>query len=436
MTSFIRPLRTTLFCAATLLTAGSPVVLAGDTPVLQAASEHRLGTDLDTLIAHAREHNPALAARRLDAAAARERVASATALPDPRVEIELMDVTNAMNPGRSATLVPGEVGTTTLRVSQMLPFPGKRALRGEVAGALATGAAAEVVQTRVEIEAAIRRAYVTYFRATDQARILNETIALNESLEALALSRYELGLATQQDVLQVQGELTSLRIEAVELVRRRTAAQASLNALLPRAPNAPLAEPVALPTLPPPAVLGSLIEQATQHAPVLARARSELVAAERNRALTYRDRYPDFGVSIKNNSPRGGRDSWELMLELNIPLQQASRRAREREAEYTRGAAEARRAAAEDRLAGAVGETHAALEARRGQAVLIRDSLLPQTEAGLSSARSGYETGTVGFASVLAAQQRVLNARLALLEAEAEAALSVADLEQLLGTPL
>lgn len=424
--TLIRLLRTALFYAATLVIAASPPVSAVEA----------LGTDLDTLIVYAHAHNPALTASRLEAAAARERVVSATALPDPQVEIELMDVTNTMNAGRSASLLPGEVGTTTLRVSQMLPFPGKRALRGEVADALVAGALADVVQTRIEIEAAIRRAYVAYYQAVDQARILDETIALNESLEALALSRYGLGLASQQEVLQVQGELTALRIEAVELVRRRAAAQASLNALLPRAPNAPLAEPLALPALPAPAALMTLIEQATQHAPVLARARSDLLAAEHSSALTYRDRYPDFGVSVANNRPRGGRDSWDVMFELNIPLQQASRRAREREAEYTRGAAEARRDAAEHRLAGAVGETHAALEARRGQALLIRDSLLPQTEAGLASARAGYETGSVGFASVLAAQQRVLNARFALLDAEVEAALSAADLEQLLGTPL
>jgi outer membrane protein TolC len=399
-------------------------------------ADETLGADLDALIAHAREHNPALAASRMDAAAARERVASATALPDPRIEIELMDVTNAMNPGRPASLLPGEVGTTTLRVSQMLPYPGKRALRGEVAEALADGAAADVLQARLEVESAIRRAFIAFYRAADQARILAETITLNESLETLVLSRYGLGLATQQDVLQVQGELTSLRIEAVELVRSRAAAQASLNALLPRASNAPLAEPAALPVLPPPAALMALVEQATQHAPALARARSDLEAAEHSSALTHRDRYPDFGVSLANNSPRGGRDSWDVMFELNIPLQRTSRRAREREAEYARRAAEARRDAAEIRLAGALGETHAALEARRGQALLIRDSLLPQTEAGLESARAGYETGSVGFASVLAAQQRVLRTRITLLEAEVEAALSAADLERLLGTPL
>lgn len=426
MTFLIRPLRTALLCTVTF----------GFAWTASAFSDEPLGRDLEGLIAHAREHNPALAASRLDAAAARERVVSATALPDPRLEIELMDVTNTMRPGRSASLLPGEVGTTTVRVSQMLPFPGKRALRGEVAGALADSAAAEVLQTGVEIESAIRRAYIAFYQVADRARILDETIVLNESLEALVLSRYGLGLASQQEVLEVQGELTSLRIEALELARSRAAAVASLNALLPRAPDAPLVEPNALPPLPPPAVLNGLIERATQQAPTLLRARSDLIAAERNSALTYRDRYPDFGVSVANNRPRGGRDSWDVMFELNIPLQQGSRRAREREAEYTRGAAEARHAAAEARLVGEIGETHAALEARRGQAGLIRHTLLPQIEAGLESARAGYETGSVGFAPVLAAQQRVLRTRLALLETEVEAALSAADLAQLLGAPL
>ena len=426
-----RPLRALQSCLTALLLAWSTAIVA-EAP----ANEPMFGADLDRLIAHAREHNPVLAASRLDAAAARERVTSASGLPDPRFEIELMDVSNAMNPGRPASLLPGEVGTTTLRVTQMLPYPGKRALRGEVAQALAEGYAADVVQSRLNLEYAIRQAFIAYYRAVGQARILEQSITLGESLEALALNRYALGLASQQDVLQAQGGLTALRIESAELARRRATAQANLNALLPRPQNAPLAEPAALPPLPPPAALADLIEHASAHAPALSRIRAEVLAAERSSALTYRERYPDFGVSIANNRPRGGRESWDVMFELNIPLQQGSRRAREREAEYARAAAEARQEAAEHQLAGAVGEAHAALEARRAQAALIRDALLPQTEAGLASARAGYETGSVDFGAVLAAQQRVLNTRLALLDAEVEASLGAATLEQLLGISL
>jgi len=421
-----RRIRAILFCAAITTMTASGASLA----------DTALGATLDGLIDFARTNNPTLAATRFDAAAARERITSATALSDPQLEVELMDVTNAMNRGRSASILPGEVGTTTWRMSQMLPYPGKRGLRGEIAEALAARADADSTLARLDVEVAIRRAYIEHFQAADQIRIIDLTIALTERLETLVLNRYELGLASQQDALQVQAELTSLKIDRLEAERQRGAAIATLNALLPRAPDAPLSEPVSLPALPAQHALAALIEQAVQHAPVLDRASSELAAAESARALTYRERYPDFGVSVANNRPRGGRDSWDLMFELNIPLQQASRRAREREAEYSRDAAEARRDAAAARLAGTIGETRAALEARRDQVRLVRDTLLPQTEASLASALAGYETGTVGFGTVIDAQRRILRTRLSLLDTEVEASLRAADLEQLLGAPL
>lgn len=419
-------IRVLLVCAAVATLTTSGVALA----------DTSLGATLDGLIDFARANNPALAATRLDAAAARERITSATALPDPQLELELMDFTNTMNSGRSASLVPGEVGTTVWRVKQMLPYPGKRGLRGEMATALAERADADSALERLDVEVAIRRAYIAHFQATDQIRIIDHTIALTDRLETLVLNRYALGLATQQDALQVQGELTSLKIDRVDAERQRNAAMAALNALLARRPDAPLSAPSALPPLPAPHTLAELLEQTTRHAPLLTRASAELAAAEHARALTYRDRYPDFGMSLANRRPRSGGNSWDLMIELNIPLQQNSRRAREREADFSRAAAEARRDAAAAQLAGAIGETRAALEARRDQARLVRDTLLPQTEASLNSALAGYETGAVGFTAVIDAQRRILRTRLSLLNTEVDARLRAADLAQLLGTPL
>ena len=58
----------------------------------------------------------------------------------------------------------------------------------------------------------------------------------------------------------------------------------------------------------------------------------DLARAERER--TYQDRLPDFAVGVTNNRPDEGKASWDVMFEVMIPLQQSSRRAREREAEY------------------------------------------------------------------------------------------------------
>ena len=72
------------------------------------AEDAALGASLDELLAYARQHNPELAAQRLEAEAARERIAPASALPDPKFQVELMDFTNAMS-GGSTSLLPGEV---------------------------------------------------------------------------------------------------------------------------------------------------------------------------------------------------------------------------------------------------------------------------------------------------------------------------------------
>ncbi|MBP7442307.1 MAG: TolC family protein, partial [Thauera sp.] len=53
-----------------------------------------LGASALSLIEHASQGNPGFAAARAEAAAARERVTPAGALPDPRFELELMDATN------------------------------------------------------------------------------------------------------------------------------------------------------------------------------------------------------------------------------------------------------------------------------------------------------------------------------------------------------
>lgn len=419
-----------------LLSAGPLALLLVWVPAATAqgpGAGPALGADLGALIAHAHQHNPALAAGRMDAAAAQARVGAATALPDPQIELELMDVGNAMNPGRSASLLPGRVGTTRWRATQVLPYPGKRALREGVAQAQATGADADVLQTRLDVEAAVVRAYTAHYQSARQAHILGESLALNGHLTELALDRYARGLGGQQAVWTLQAERAMLRIEAAELERRRAGARLQLNALLDRPADAALAEPQALPPAPAPVALSVLLEQAARQSPLLGKARADLLAAERSLALTQRERYPDFGVSMANNRPRGGRDSWDLRVEINVPLQQASRRALEREAAYGQAAAQARQQEAAARLAEAVGEAHATLVARAEQLRLLQTVVLPQNQAALESARAGYERGVSGFEPVLAAQQRLLASRLSLLEAEVQAALAAADLKQRVG---
>lgn len=402
----------------------------------QATSQTPLGTTIDGLLDYAREHNPDLRARRLEAEAAHERIEPAAALPDPRFQLELMDFTNAMTPGRDASLLPGQVGTTRYRVIQPVPFWGKRDLRGELARTQAEQAETMRDGAALDIENGIKIAFARYFLARGQTRILGETRDLIAALEKLVLTRYSVGLVPQQDAVRAQSEITSLKLDLIEAEQRRRDAAARLNTLLARDADAALAEPAGLPAPPTALSRTDLLERIDARSPELSRERLGVTAAQKSRDLTWLNRYPDMAVGLTNNRPRNGANNWDLMIEVTIPLQQSSRRAQEREAERRLDAAQARVSAAEARLNGRLGEALAAFEASRDKASLLRASLLPQVVASRDAARSGYESGRVNFNTLIEAERQILRTRLALLDAEANTAIRLAELEFLTGAPL
>jgi outer membrane protein TolC len=124
------------------------------------------------------------------------------------------------------------------------------------------------------------------------------------------------------------------------------------------------------------------------------------------------------------------------MLELNIPLQQGSRRSREREAEALLDAARARRDAAQTQLLGELGENLAGIDAALRLRDLAQARLLPQAEINYRAALSAYENGRGDFTTLLEAQRQILKARLDAVRAETDAQVRLADIERLLGEDL
>ncbi len=127
---------------------------------------------------------------------------------------------------------------------------------------------------------------------------------------------------------------------------------------------------------------------------------------------------------------------WELMFELNIPLQQGSRAAQEREAEAMLAAARERRQAAANQLFTDLTQSLSALEAARRTDELTRTRLLPQAELTFQSALAAYETGRVDFATLLDAQKQIRLVRLNQLKAQLDAQLQLAEIERILGEDL
>jgi outer membrane protein TolC len=392
------------------------------------------GANVESLLAIAREGSPDLRMVRLEAEAARERIGPAGALPDPFLRVELENITR--NGTQGATLSPANVGDTKYLLAQPLPFWGKRDLKRDIAAAEAEQAGGRAADTWAEVAGRIKGLYAQYWLTHRAVQLTRENIALSRQLEQIAQVRYAGGLAAQQDAIRAQVERSNLDNELVGMETDYRQQAAFINAMLARNANAPLAEPSALRPLPARLDAARLSERLVERNPQLAIEAARIDGAEKSRDLAYRNNFPDFIVGVQPMQVGDRVDQWNLMLELNIPLQQGTRRSQERESERMLEAASARKEALAHRLHGELSGAVASLEAARMTEDITRNRLLPQAELTFKSALAGYETGKVDFATLLDAQRQIRNAKLALLRAQASQQQRLADIERLLGEDL
>jgi outer membrane protein, heavy metal efflux system len=404
---------------------------------LAARGQSVPGARVDELLAIARQQSPEFAALRLDADAAAERVQPAGALADPTLRVELQDITNA-GTDAAPSVLPDRVGSTKYTLIQPLPFWGKRDLKREAAAADADAARGRTSLGWDDLAARIKTTFAQDYALARQVALTREVIELVERLESVSRTRYADGLAPQADAVRARVERTSLQTELVQLETEHHHAMLRMNALLARPREAPLAEPQSLRPLPPAARLDlpALEAKLRERNPQLFADAAALRAAEKNRDLTYRNRYPDVALGVSPLQTGRRVSEWGLMLEMNIPLQQGSRRAQEREAERAVEAASARRDASAYRLLDELGENVAALETARQVEALAHADYLPQAELAFQSALAGYENGRVDFATLLDAQRQIRNAKLNVIKAQADQQARLADIERLIGEDL
>ena len=412
--------------------------LAGAVPPPSAhAQERALGASVDSLLDYAREQNPEYAATRHEAEAATQRTQSASALADPVLRIELENITNYGN-GNGFSLLPNQVGSTKYTLMQPLSLWGKRDLKREAAEAEADQAQGQSKVTWAELSVRIKSAYAQHYLVTGNEKLTREILDLMTRLEKVAQVRYAGGLGAQQDVIRAQIELTGIRGELIELEMEQHHVHSRLNGLLARNVLAPLADAEQLRPLPAAARLDYAVleNRLRQHNPQLFADEARIRSTEKSRDLAYRNRYPDFLVGVASTQSGSRLNEWGLMLEMNLPLQQESRRSQEREAESKVLVARARKEATANQLLTDLSESIAAIDSARRTENLISTSLLPQAELAFQSALAAYQNGKVDFATLLDAQRQIRKAKLDRLKKQAEAQVRLAEIERLLGEDL
>ena len=414
---------------ASLVLALGVIVLGALTSsaAAQETSASVLNGDLPALLAHADAHSPMIASSAMETEAARLRTKSAGAWADPMVRIEPEDILN-----NGLELSPARVGRTRYQLMQDVPWQGKRGLRQAIAEAGTQQASAGQERVRSDVHRAIRVAQARWLESEERIELVDDTAALIADLESVARARYGTGLVPQGDVFRAQLELTRLAAERAELKGRAQATRARLNALLGRATDAQLALPdsLELESLPD---LASALTRVISDAPEVRNADALQQAAQKQRELTLRERWPDFKIGVMAMQSGTAVDEWGLMVEFNLPLRQARRRAEEGERAAMLDAARLARDDVYVRALAGLRESHAEAGAALERWSLARETLEPQADLTLEAALGAYRTGAMDFLSVIDAALQVKQARLDSIVSAADFRRNLAEFLDYLG---
>ncbi len=359
---------------------------------------------LKALVEEALERSPVVRRAQLQAAAARERVAQAEALPDPTLSLGYEYGGRGLEPGAD-----DDTGAR-VAVSQPLPGSGKRRLAAAVAEKDAARLDHAVARARLSLVYGLRLAYAQLLLAGENLALLDEQERAVRDIEELTRTRYGVGLAEQADVLRAQAELARLVQMRAHEEGLRVSAVATLNRLAARPAGAGVTPTVRLRDLDPSATrvpsLEDVVRLSNGLSPDVEAGLAQVERAEASLAAARRETKPDFvaSASYLNRGSTPGRFSLDLGIVL--PLHKSKRQ--ERKVAEATALLKAEQADCEAMMleVRAVAErSRADLEAAVRESAAYAGGVLAADALATESALAGFRAGRQPFVAVLDAQR-------------------------------
>lgn len=356
--------------------------------------------ELDRLIQETLARHPDLARGRAQARMAGALEDQARALPDPEVSLGVertmageVTVPDAMG-GMPIMGRLEPMTQTSLMVSQGLPWPGKRAARGQEARALATAAEADLERVRMDLVQQVKATWLEAQALQARLDLLARESQVIAEAESLAQSHYAHGQGSQAEVLQAALERSRLAQRKVALEAELETVRWSLNRLAGREPEAVLPPLPGLEATPFPERISvsEALRSAESRSPELQAARARRSAAKAGMEVARLERRPDVRVGAGLMRGPMGDTGWKAEVGFSLPFgRRTSGMSAQRTAEGQGAEAEAR--GVQSLLALRTRERAARLEAVRNSLELLEQRVLPQDDALVETAQAQVESG-------------------------------------------
>ena len=386
---------------------------------------------LPELIQEALARNPELVAARKQWEAAANRIAQVRSLDDPILSVQLWNIPQPFK----AT----QADNTIFGLSQNLPFPGKLALKSDVASRSAEITEQSVRAKERELVVRMKQVFYDLFLAQKAVQIHHEQVELLRQFVAIANAKFRGGMGSQADVLKAQVELSLLLQHLPVLEQRRKTVEAMLNTLLDRNPASPLGMAQEPSQLPIEKSVDDLYSLALNDRPELKAAELDVRRNEQSHALAQRQYYPDFNVAFQRFQNYQANDGYGAYVAMSIPFSfwtKSKYDAGVQEAAAAVAAAEAQQHTLENMTRFQINDLLAKLRAADQVTTLYRTTILPQAEQSLESARFGYRAGKAGFLDLIDTQRALRRFQIEYFQTLVDRQQRLAELEQVVGSNL
>jgi outer membrane protein TolC len=361
---------------------------------------------LEDLLALARDRSPRVQAAHLVVEASRAREPAAGLLPDPTLQVGVM---NLALPEFSATM-PASMAPS-VSATQRFPIAGKRSLREEIARTSTGIDAAAAQEVWWAVRAEVASAFYELYAMDRRIEVLERTLGLLQDFQAVATALYATGEGHQADVIRAGVEVARMDAEILLHSSHRRGAASRLNALVnrPAETRVPAAELGFLPLQVPAHEV--LREWALESRPAIDALRLEIARADSRHELAEKGIWPDLTFGLQYGLGRMNGDLQSMggvLVGFSIPIYAGKRQRKvEDEAAALGRVAQARLEGAMATLDSGIGSLEAELDRGRGLVRLYQEDVLPQARAAVESSLSSYQSGTIDFTTLIDAQRAV-----------------------------
>jgi outer membrane protein, heavy metal efflux system len=403
----------------------------GSTSELSDMARHEgRSTSLRELVQEAEEKNPHIAAAYHGWQASRNVANEALAFPETQVSVQQFSVGS---PRPFAGYSNSDFAYIGFGVSQDIPYPGKRELRGRVAAHEADSMEAQTDSVRQMVVGNLKMVYFQLAYIQQTLGVLQRSDELLNQVQEAAEARYRVGQGNQQDVLKAQLQHTKILQEIAHHHQEEGLLEAQIKQVLGRPQESAdiVAETLTVRSLPYSAA--ELLQKAREQNPDVHSKQASIREQETQLELAHKNFRPDFNVQYTyEHTGSQARDYYMATFGIRLP-NRGRQKAELAEAEQDQERARQELDSESQRVLSEVQQQFVRAKTSEERLKIYSDGLVPQSEATFQLALSAYQSNRQDFESLLSGFLDVLNLDLEYRSELVEHESALAELERLTG---